>query len=95
MVKFLVTGANQGLGYYLVEYLLSFPNHQVFLGSRSVEKGEEAAKKLRENPQNDKSSSVKVVQIDVSSDDSINKAAALDDLKELDALINNAGIAGK
>ena len=95
MVKILVTGGNQGLGFYLIEYLLTFPDHEVFLGSRSIEKGEEAAKKLRENSNNDKSSSVEVIQLDVSSDESIRKAAALDELKQLDVLVNNAGVLGK
>jgi len=92
MSRILISGANQGLGFYLVEYLLQFPNNQIFLGSRSVDKGEEAAKKLRSNPENHETSQVKVVQLDVTDDESVKKAAALDDLKTLDILVNNAGV---
>lgn len=92
MPKILISGANQGLGFHLIEYLLQFPNNEIFLGSRSVEKGEEAAKKLRNNSKNHETSQVKVVQLDVTDDKSIKQAAASEDLKSLDILLNNAGV---
>jgi NAD(P)-dependent dehydrogenase (short-subunit alcohol dehydrogenase family) len=91
----LVTGANQGLGYYTVQHLALTGKHLVLLGSRSLEKGEEAAKKILAANSDIKSSTIVPVQIDISDDDSI--AALTSHIKEkyqkLDILINNAGIA--
>ena len=64
---------------------------KVFLGSRSAEKGEAAIKAVKEYAGTD--AKVELLQIDVSSDDSVQKAAA--SLKDrgvkLTAIVNNAG----
>ena len=82
----LVTGGNRGIGYAIAQGLLK-ANFQVIIGSRSLEKGKEAAEKLN-------SSLASAVEIDIADDNSINKA--FDELKNkierLDILINNAGI---
>ena len=82
----LVTGGNRGIGYAIAQGLLK-ANFQVIIGSRSLEKGKEAAEKLN-------SSLASAVEIDIADDNSINKA--FDELKNkierLDVLINNAGI---
>lgn len=90
----LISGANTGIGYETVRALVgqTARAYHVFLGSRSVPKGEDAAAKLRaEFP--DSESTVQVVQLDVSSDESI--AAAVETVRTtmgyLDVLINNAG----
>lgn len=64
---------------------------KVFLGSRSAEKGETAVKEVKEHAGAD--AQVELLQIDVGSDESVQKAAT--SLKEkgvtLTAIVNNAG----
>ena len=82
----LVTGANRGIGHAIARGLVK-ANVRVIIGSRSLEKGETAAKKLD-------SPLVSAIEIDIADDDSINQA--FNELKHkidrLDVLINNAGI---
>jgi NAD(P)-dependent dehydrogenase (short-subunit alcohol dehydrogenase family) len=90
----LITGANQGLGYFTAQHLALTGKHHVLVGSRSLEKGEEAVKKLlATNPTID-SSTLSAVQIDISNDDSIEELTShiKDKYKKLDVLINNAAI---
>lgn len=88
-MKFLITGANSGLGYYSAETLLRSEGNQVYITARDLTKGKEAISQLEKisHP----SSKVHLVQLDVTDDASIEKAAALPELQELDVLINNAG----
>jgi NAD(P)-dependent dehydrogenase (short-subunit alcohol dehydrogenase family) len=89
----LVTGANTGIGYETVKAFLQSPNsYRVYLGSRSLEKGKEALQKLQSEAPNT-SNTIEVVQIDVSSDESIQKAFETIEKGsgKLDVLINNAG----
>lgn len=89
----LVTGANTGIGYETVKALLrSKKTYQVLLGSRTLEKANAAIEKLRkEHP--DSTSTITPLQVDLSSDDSIE--AAFQQVKNspgrVDILINNAG----
>lgn len=92
MTKFLISGGNQGLGFHIVAYLLQLPDNEIFLGSRSVERGEEALKKLQSNLKNEKTSQVKLVQLDITDDVSIKELAKHEELQSLDVLINNAGV---
>ncbi|KAJ9609350.1 hypothetical protein H2200_005677 [Cladophialophora chaetospira] len=89
----LVTGGNNGIGYEAVKALLqSTKQYHVLMGSRSLEKAENAIQKLK-NECPDATNTVEVVQIDLSSDDSIQ--AAFERVKaspgHVDTLINNAG----
>lgn len=72
----LITGANQGLGYYAAQQLAATGNYHILVGSRSVDKAEKAIESLAND------SAVKIdagnlepLLIDVTSDDSIKAAA--------------------
>jgi len=68
-----VTGANKGIGLGIVQRLLDETKDiYVFLGSRSLERGEAGLKKIVKN---DTKSRVSVLQLDVSDENSIKKAA--------------------
>ncbi|KEQ93671.1 hypothetical protein AUEXF2481DRAFT_31236 [Aureobasidium subglaciale EXF-2481] len=88
----LVTGGNGGIGFALVAALLTNPSNHVLLGSRSIEKGQKAIADLEFlKPLG----TVELLQVDVSSEESINAAAKQVKSKhgKLDALVNNAAIA--
>ncbi|KAK3714931.1 hypothetical protein LTR37_007421 [Vermiconidia calcicola] len=89
-----ITGANTGLGYEAVKalYKSSTKAYDIVLGSRSVEKGNNAISSLKhEIPES--SSNISTVQVDVESDDSIQKAydTISSRFGKVDTLINNAG----
>jgi NAD(P)-dependent dehydrogenase (short-subunit alcohol dehydrogenase family) len=83
MTVTLITGGNKGLGYETARRLIE-QGHTVYVGARSVERGEAAASKL----------GGKFVQLDVTNDASVEAALGIiaerDD--HLDILVNNAGI---
>ena len=81
----LITGGNKGLGFEAARRLVS-EGHKVYIGARDKDRGQTAAKKLAAH----------FVQLDVTSDTSVNAAAAaIMNLEgHLDILINNAGISG-
>ena len=90
----LITGANDGIGYEAVKALLESDkaNYHVLLGSRSLDKGKAAVERLHEEvPKTD--NTVEVIQLDVTSDESIQKAFEHVEANfgHLDSLINNAG----
>ncbi len=90
----LVTGGNNGIGYEIVKALLqSEKAYRLLLGSRSLEKAELAIETLhKECP--GLTNTVEVVQVDLTSDESIEKA--FEQVKaspgHIDVLINNAGM---
>jgi NAD(P)-dependent dehydrogenase (short-subunit alcohol dehydrogenase family) len=85
MTTTFITGANKSLGYETARRLIA-AGHAVIIGARDRERGRAAAEKL----------GARWVQIDVSSDESVARAAL--DVSEhegaIDVLINNAGIPG-
>ena len=92
-VYILITGANQGLGFVCAQQLLrQGDNLHIYIGARDAKKGEEALQKL--NEQNDKksSNSVELIQLDITDDDSIDQIPK--EIKQLDILVNSAGISG-
>ena len=87
----LITGANKSIGFETARQLLQH-GYYVYLGSRDLQKGQQAAAQLRAEgyPQ------VEPVQLDVTDQASIAAARQLVGQKTpvLDVLINNAGISG-
>lgn len=91
MKKVLITGANKGIGFEMARQLAN-KGYYVFMGSRDLENGSEAVKKLQEEGIN----SVEAIQLDVTDADSVTSAREQIGHKTdvLDILINNAGING-
>lgn len=85
----LITGANQGIGFATGKRLLAYDNYHILLGSRDAERGLKAAAELDPTGQH-----VEAVTIDVTDDDSIERAVDFITSKygRLDVLVNNAGI---
>ncbi|KAF6787887.1 short chain dehydrogenase family [Colletotrichum sojae] len=90
MVVALVTGGNTGIGEGVVRQLAKFPDFHVIVGSRNLEAGTLVADSL-----NKEGYSVSAVQLDITSDDSINKATEhiAEVYGKLDVLVNNAAVA--
>lgn len=91
MKKALITGANKSIGFETARQLLH-KGYYVYLGSRDLQNGQEAIKKLKAEGVNE----VEAVRIDVSDDESVKAARAEigEKTEVLDLLINNAGISG-
>jgi NAD(P)-dependent dehydrogenase (short-subunit alcohol dehydrogenase family) len=89
----LVTGANRGIGYAILQVLSTrFPQHTYLLGVRSLSNGEAAIESLRSQGLTSK---FIAVELDITSDASINASVqtVTKDFGRLDVLIHNAAIA--
>lgn len=84
----LVIGANRGIGYEIARQLFD-QGIQVWLGCRDRERGKEAAQAIR-----DKGRDARFVELDVTSDGSVDLAAkqVRAETPSLDILVNNAGM---
>ncbi|NTE01629.1 SDR family oxidoreductase [Agrobacterium tumefaciens] len=91
MKSVLITGANKGIGFETARQLLQ-NDFYVYLGSRDLQKGIEAAGKLK----TEGLSQVEAVQLDVTNEDSVKHARQQIGRKTqvLDVLVNNAGVNG-
>lgn len=91
MKKVFITGANKSIGYETARQLIQ-KGYYVYLGTRSLENGQEAIKKLR----GDGLSQVEAIQIDITNQESVDAARKEIGSKTdvLDVLINNAGMSG-
>ncbi|CAM1503603.1 Fc.00g011940.m01.CDS01 [Cosmosporella sp. VM-42] len=90
-----ITGANTGIGYEAVKALFqSSKSYHIFLGSRTPSNGDNAIAQLKKEVPST-SSTVEPIQIDITDDDSINKAfeTVKEKFGKVDVLINNAGAA--
>jgi NAD(P)-dependent dehydrogenase (short-subunit alcohol dehydrogenase family) len=90
----LVTGGNAGIGFALCRQLAVEHGCRVFMGARSIERGEDAAKSIRLPEGCD--GSVEFVHLDVSLDVSVTAAAGAVATRllpgdQLYAIVNNAG----
>ena len=88
-----ITGANTGLGFEAVKALCqSNTAYEIIVGSRSAEKGESAISSLKQEVPST-TSTLSTVSVDISSDDSIQKAydTISSRFNKIDILINNAG----
>ena len=96
----LITGANKGIGYEAVKLLSrQVPNAILLLGCRSVDNGQKAILRMRDEQQQHGGhnfDNVKVVELDVTQTASIASAAAQvkSEYGRLDVLMCNAGVAG-
>lgn len=83
MTVTLITGGNKGLGFETARRLVE-QGHNVYVGARSVQRGEAAASEL----------GCQFVQLDVTDDESVEAALGVVAEREdhLDVLVNNAGI---
>ncbi|MBE9193319.1 SDR family NAD(P)-dependent oxidoreductase [Gloeocapsopsis crepidinum LEGE 06123] len=81
----LVTGGNKGIGFAICQGLLR-AGFEVIIAARSLDKAKTAVQKLPAN------ASVRVVELDVTDDDSIHRAAEQLNQDDLDVLVNNAGV---
>ncbi len=88
----LITGANKSIGLETARQLLQH-GYAVFLGSRDLQKGQQAVDQLKSEGYNQ----VEPIQIDVADNASIIAArqAVGQQTTVLDVLINNAGISGE
>ena len=86
----LITGANKSIGFATARQLGQL-GHRIWLGCRDVSRGQVASESLVSQGYD-----VRLLAIDVTSDDSVEAAAARvqDEDGRLDVLINNAGIPG-
>jgi NAD(P)-dependent dehydrogenase (short-subunit alcohol dehydrogenase family) len=88
-----ITGANAGLGLEIVRALLgSTKTYTIYLGSRSMSNAMNAIKTLERDVPSTKST-IKPVEIDVASDQSIQAAFSTisAETDRLDVIVNNAG----
>ncbi|WP_432044121.1 SDR family NAD(P)-dependent oxidoreductase [Streptomyces cadmiisoli] len=85
MTVTLITGANRGIGFEAAHRLVD-AGHIVYLGSRDLERGREAAEQV----------GARALQLDVTEEESVQAAVRLlrAEAGALDVLINNAAIAG-
>lgn len=91
MKTVLITGANKSIGFETARQLLQH-GYYVFIGSRSLENGQNAVEKLKAEGL----IHAETVQLDVTDLESVNAARLIigNETKTLDVLINNAGING-
>lgn len=92
MKSALITGANKGIGFETAKQLLQTGTY-LYIGSRDLEKGNEAVKKLNSYG----FTNVKALTLDVTDSQTIVSARKTIEKEQgkLDILINNAGILGE
>jgi NAD(P)-dependent dehydrogenase (short-subunit alcohol dehydrogenase family) len=94
MKRILVTGGNKGIGKAIVSRLLTeWKDTHVVMGSRSVERGQQAIQDLIAELPGDIKDRLELLELDTSSDESVKAAAdKIANEPELYGIINNAGV---
>ncbi|OQD62841.1 hypothetical protein PENPOL_c011G09875 [Penicillium polonicum] len=90
----LITGASSGLGWETVKALMqSHQPYHIFVGCLILAEGEDAVASLRSDVP-ESPSTVKAIQVDITSDDSIAQCfhVVQNETSHIDVLINNAGV---
>jgi carbonyl reductase 1 len=97
MKRILVTGANKGIGLAIVTKLLQdYPDTFLLLGSRDIGRGQAALRQVMKQIKHLGKDRVDLIQIDVTSNESVKKAVEtvwtkFEDSEPLYGLVNNAG----
>lgn len=94
----LITGGNNGLGYFACQQMAATGKYHILMGSRDMERAKKAIETLAADSSVEvDAEDIEPVQIDVTSDESTYAAAKTVQEKfgHLDILMLNAGIAGK
>jgi len=89
MKKILITGCSSGFGYDASKYLADKGHHVYATMRNSTSKNKKSADELREYASS-KSLKIEVLDMDVTSDESVKEAVA--QISGVDVLINNAGV---
>ncbi len=94
-LNILITGATSGFGRQTAQQLAS-DGHQVFATARGVNGKNAVAAKSFEQWANERKLKIKILELDASDDQSVNKAISsiLKDAGHLDVVANNAAIVG-
>jgi NAD(P)-dependent dehydrogenase (short-subunit alcohol dehydrogenase family) len=97
MLKILVTGSNQGIGYATVRQIIAESSEgvQVYIGARSFTKAKEAIEKIKVDISDKSPAQIELIpiEIDITKNETIEKAVK--QIPSLDILVNNAGIYGE
>jgi NAD(P)-dependent dehydrogenase (short-subunit alcohol dehydrogenase family) len=94
MKRILVTGGNKGIGKAIISRLLTeWKDTHVVMGSRNVERGQQAMQDLIAEIPGDIKDRLELLQLDTSSDETVKAAAdKIANGPELYGIINNAGV---
>lgn len=92
--RVLITGANKGIGFAIVQQLAHTGKYHVLVGARTSDKAVAAIKQLKSTNSAVTDDDVTPLAIDIADDSSIAQAAKLltDEFGSIAILINNAGI---
>jgi NAD(P)-dependent dehydrogenase (short-subunit alcohol dehydrogenase family) len=92
----LITGANQGIGYYTARHLARTGKYKVLVASRSLSKASDTIQRILGEDKSISPSVLEAIEINLSYDESISQAAKYIETQygQLDILINNAAISG-
>jgi NAD(P)-dependent dehydrogenase (short-subunit alcohol dehydrogenase family) len=89
-----VTGSNKGIGYGIVENLAAKGGWNIIMACRDAGRGKKSQEELLAKYPN---ASIQVEQLDVSNKESVEQFIKVieDKYKNIDVLLNNAGVAAK